>query len=103
MEIKRMVGELNPYTQKKIDRAERERPPAATSRAGSSGSSGSDRVSVSEEAKLRAAALAEANGAVDVRAEKVEELKARIQAGTYVPDNQKTARNLIRDDLDLLL
>ncbi len=100
MEIKNLVGELNPYTQKKIDRMERERPPAVTSR---SSSSASDKVSVSEEAKLRAAALATATSAPDVRTDKVEELRAKVQAGTYVPDNHKTAQNLVRDDMDLLL
>ena len=100
MEIKNLVGEINPYSQKKVERAERERPPAVTSR---TSSSGTDKVSVSEEAKLRAAALSAATSASDVRVDKVEELKAQVQAGTYVPDNRKTAMNLIRDDLDLLL
>ena len=97
MEIKNLVGEINPY-KKRVDESakpQQAKPQQATE--------SSDTVSVSAEARLRGAALAEASTAPDIRADKVRELKEKVRAGSYQPDIRKAAANLIRDDLHLLV
>ena len=101
MEIKNLVGELNPYSKKRVEQTERNRTEEAKS--AKTSTSTSDTVSLSDEAKLRGVAHTEAMKSDGVRAEKVAELKARVQAGTYEPDTRKAAQNLVRDDLDLLI
>lgn len=99
MEIKNLLGEVNPYTKKKIESARSER--SGTS--AKSGGETADKVVLSSEAKLRSTALQTATDAPDVRRRKVDELKAQVREGTYKPDIRKAAANLIRDDLDLLV
>lgn len=60
-----------------------------------------DRVSLSEEGRRKAALLAAASSADGVRADKVAEFKARIAAGTYAPSSQDIAAGIVRHDLDL--
>jgi negative regulator of flagellin synthesis FlgM len=62
---------------------------------------GSDSVRISDEARLLSVANAESRAAPDVRRERVEQLKAEVNGGTYVPDAKAVAGNLIRDDLEL--
>ena len=102
MVIKNIVGEQNPYTNKKIERREPADQKLAQETARDSGSA-ADRVVLSSEGRLRGAALKTANEAPDVRRKKVDELKRQIKDGTYQPDLKKAAANLIRDDLDLLV
>ena len=64
---------------------------------------GSDVVQLSGDGKLLATAMAAAKDSPDVRAAKVRELKEQVKNGTYKPDIQKAARNLIRDDLSQIL
>ena len=100
MEIKTLVGQMNPYAKKKVHGADK---PEQTTKTDTSSGGGSDKVMLSEEAKLRGAALQSASEAPDVRKERVRELKEKVQNGTYKPDLKKAAANLIRDDLDLLV
>ena len=102
MVIRNIVGDQNPYANKKIDRPESKDTRSAQESTKSSGES-ADRVVLSSEARLRGAALQTASDAPDVRREKVDELKRQVQDGTYKPDLKKAAANLIRDDLDLLV
>ncbi len=102
MEIKNLVGELNPYAKKRIDENVKPQQAAKSGGQGQSAES-SDTVNVSSEARLRGAALSEATQAPDVRTEKVRELKEKVKSGTYSPDIRKAAANLIRDDLHLLM
>lgn len=99
MDIKNVVGELNPYTKQKVQETKRTR--SSDTSAGTSGDSG-DSVQLSSEARLRGAALTEAGRSSDVRSERVQELKEQVRNGTYQPDIKKAAANLIRDDLSLL-
>ncbi len=68
----------------------------------SEASSKRDRVSVSAEARLRAAELATRND-TEVRREKVEEIKALIQSGAYTIDNTKIAKKIVEEDPEFFL
>ncbi|WP_272700648.1 flagellar biosynthesis anti-sigma factor FlgM [Desulfovibrio sp. Fe33] len=102
MVIRNIVGDQNPYANKKIDRPEAKEVRSARQDAKTSEET-ADRVVLSSEARLRGAALQTAKEAPDVRREKVDQLKRQVQDGTYMPDLKKAAANLIRDDLDLLV
>jgi negative regulator of flagellin synthesis FlgM len=62
------------------------------------GRSEGDRVSLSPAAMLHTAAHAEAGKAPDIRREKVEALKARVDSGDYAPDSRKIAEGLLKDE-----
>lgn len=102
MVIKNIVGEQNPYANKKIERPEPKDPQKAQEAAKTSGEA-ADRVVLSSEARLMGTAMQTAKEAPDVRREKVDELKRKVKDGSYKPDLKKAAANLIRDDLDLLV
>ncbi|MGE4423190.1 MAG: flagellar biosynthesis anti-sigma factor FlgM [Pseudodesulfovibrio sp.] len=102
MVIRNIVGDQNPYANKKIERPEAKEVRNSQESAKTSGEV-ADRVVLSSEARLRGAALQTAKEAPDVRREKVDELKRQVKDGTYQPDIKKAAANLIRDDLDLLV
>lgn len=102
MVIKNIVGEQNPYANKKVDNqrpVEQQKAQEAVKNSGQT----ADRVVLSSEARLRGAALQTANETPDVRREKVDRLKQQVKDGTYKPDLKKAAANLVRDDLDLLV
>ena len=104
MVIKNLVGEMNPYANKKVDTKRPATDTQAKAQASAKGAgAGADSVVLSSEARLRGAALQTANDAPDVRREKVDKLKQQVKDGTYKPDVRKAAANLVRDDLDLLL
>lgn len=102
MVIRNIVGDQNPYANKKIERPEAKDVRNAQESVKTSGEA-ADRVVLSSEARLRGAALQTAKEAPDVRRAKVDELKRKVKDGTYRPDIKKAAANLIRDDLDLLV
>ncbi|XXJ19282.1 flagellar biosynthesis anti-sigma factor FlgM [Desulfovibrio caledoniensis] len=102
MVIRNIVGDQNPYANKKIERPEAKDVRNAQESVKTSGEA-ADRVVLSSEARLRGAALQTAKEASDVRREKVDELKRKVKDGTYQPDIKKAAANLIRDDLDLFV
>jgi negative regulator of flagellin synthesis FlgM len=102
MVIRNIVGDQNPYANKKIERSETKEARNSQENVKSSGEA-ADRVVLSSEARLRGAALQTAKEAPDVRRQKVDELKRQVKDGTYRPDIKKAAANLIRDDLDLLV
>lgn len=103
MQIKNLVGQVNPYDKNKVQgsetRADVGKQAAKTSQ---EAGTNADKVQLSSEAKLRGAAYKEALEAPDVRRKKIDELKERVRNGTYKPDIKKAAVNLIRDDLDLI-
>jgi negative regulator of flagellin synthesis FlgM len=102
MVIRNIVGDQNPYANKKIERPGAKDVRSAQESTKTSGEA-ADRVVLSSEARLRGAALQTAKEAPDVRREKVDELKRKVKDGTYQPDIKKAAANLIRDDLDLFV
>jgi negative regulator of flagellin synthesis FlgM len=99
MEIKNLLEGRGAYKQGKIDRSGTE----AKSKAKDAESRGSDTVVLSEEARLRGQALQVANVDSGVRTDRVQELRARVKDGSYEPNMRKTAENLLRQDLDLLV
>ncbi|XPV75211.1 MAG: flagellar biosynthesis anti-sigma factor FlgM [Desulfovibrio sp.] len=60
------------------------------------------KINFSSEGILRGTALQVASTSPDIRTEKVAQLKEQVKNGTYRPDIKKAARNLLRDDLQLL-
>jgi len=100
MEIKKVLGELNPYSTQKMQESQRVQQDQAAKGTANAQQLG-DKVALSPEAKLLATAMSTANAAPDSRAEKVRELKEQIQAGTYKPDIRKAAANLIREEVSL--
>ncbi|OIQ51373.1 Anti-sigma-28 factor, FlgM [Pseudodesulfovibrio hydrargyri] len=102
MVIRNIVGDQNPYANKKIERPEAKEARSTQESVKTSGEA-ADRVVLSSEARLRGTALQTAKEAPDVRREKVDELKRKVKDGTYRPDLKKAAANLIRDDLDLFV
>ncbi len=68
---------------------------------GASAPATGDTLEVSSEAKLLAAARNEAMQADDVRAGRVAELKAQVEAGTYQIDNRKIAAKLLTEEAEL--
>lgn len=100
MEIKKLYGEVNPYSTQKLQetqRVQQDQPVQAAATAQQTG----DKVALSPEARLLATTMSAASQAPDVRADKVRDLKAQVQSGTYKPDIKKAAANLIRDEVSL--
>lgn len=62
-----------------------------------------DRVSFSEEGRLRTEAYKEAMNAPEVRKDKVAAIKAQIASGEYTIDTNKIAEGLLRDEVDLFV
>ncbi len=99
MIIKNLLQGTNPYDTKKIDKNRQ----AEAVGKGKSHTVETDKIHLSEEARLRSVAFSESNGADGVRKERVAELKARVANGSYQPDLYKTAENLVKQDLELLM
>lgn len=97
MQIKGLLTGLQSYEQSKINKAKaRDRgSPASTPT-----DSRSDKVTLSQDAKLYRAGLDQAMKADEVRTERVQELKERVQDGTYEPNSHKIAEKMIREDLE---
>ena len=57
-----------------------------------------DTVTVSQDALLLTEARRTAQNTPDVRAEKVEALRIKVSNGTYKPDSQLIAANLVREE-----
>lgn len=60
---------------------------------------GSASVEISEGAQLMRKAAEAAKSAPDIRHDKIADLKARIQAGTYEIDNDKLAEKILEEHL----
>lgn len=62
-----------------------------------------DSVTLSSNALLLSEATRTAQSTADVRQERVDALRIQIQNGTYQPDSQLIAQNLVREEADLFL
>ena len=62
---------------------------------------GTDRVSISEEGRVKALALQTAQEDSGVRPDKIAALKAQISAGTYAVNTKDIASKMIHQELDL--
>ena len=72
-----------------------------TQKAAATQEGANDRISISEEGRIKAAALKSAQDSDGVRADKVADLKARIEAGEYKPEGKDIAAGLVRQELDV--
>ncbi len=104
MDIKTILGINQAYGQGRIGRSESGET-AATSRAktaaGSETAPAADRVTLSGDAKLVSVAAATAREASDTRSDRVAELKAQVEAGTYQPDSKKIAEKMLTMESEL--
>lgn len=101
MEIKNYLNRLDPY-RAKLDKAETERKARKAQSEGGPESNG-DKISLSSEARLRTEAYSAASASSDFRADKVAEIKARVDAGEYEIDSRSIARGIIKEDLDTFM
>ncbi|UZP67011.1 flagellar biosynthesis anti-sigma factor FlgM [Desulfovibrio mangrovi] len=100
MEIKNYLKALDPY-QTKLDKAENAKVKGGKRGADNNAQASGDRVSLSNEAKLRTEAYTTALNTPDVRQEKVNAIKARVDAGEYVVDSRNVAEKLIKEEAEL--
>ncbi len=99
MEIKNTLTPLDPYTQTKLaGGVPANRAANRTAPGPAPGREGGDRVSLSPEARLRTEAFSSAMSAPEMRAEKVAELKARVQSGEYQVDSAAVAAKLLQEE-----
>lgn len=98
MQIKGLLTGLQTYEQSKINKM-KDKGDSGKARAGSSPDS--DKVTLSQGAKLYKTGLEQAMNADEVRTDRVEELRSRVQDGTYVPDSRRIAEKMIREDLEV--
>ena len=98
MEIKNTLNPLDPYNQNKLTRLDKASQQASRAVANAPARETGDRVSLSPEAKLRTEAYTSAMNAPDIRAEKVAEIKARVQSGDYAIDSKAIAAKLLAEE-----
>ena len=100
MEIKNTLNPLDPYNQSRLNNLGKAAQPAnrVAANAPASVRESGDRVSLSPEAKLRTEAYTSAMSAPEIRAEKVAEIKARVQSGEYAVDSKALAAKLLSEE-----
>lgn len=104
MEIKTVLGINSSYGQSRVGRGDSSETANGITRDGTStgaADTGADRVTLSDGARLLSVATRTAQDASDVRADKVAELKAQVEAGTYQPDSRKIAEKMLTMESDL--
>ena len=103
MDIKNILGINQAYGQSRIGRSSSGESSGVT-RGGTSeseGTSDTDRVTLSGDARLVSLAANEAKQAPDTRSDKVASLKAQVASGTYQPDSKKIAEKMLTMESDL--
>lgn len=89
------------YEQLRIrQQQELEREPK-TDKSVNASTSGTDNISVSEDARLLATALKTAQETPDTRAEEIARLKEQVESGTYSANGRTIAEKLVSEELDL--
>ena len=106
MDIKTIYGLKQSYGQDRLGRGETSSTSGTSSASSGSGTgatqtTSTDRVTLSGDARLVSQAAQQAQGASDVRADKVASLKAQVDAGTYQPDSKKIAEKLLTMESEL--
>ena len=97
MQIRPDGGQISPLSvyRKQTELAQQEKPREATAAPESRG----DRISLSDDARIMAEAKRTAQEAPDIRQDKVAELKAQVESGTYTVDSRKVAAAMLREDM----
>lgn len=101
MEIKNYLKNLDPYRTKLEQSELQAKRNAARKESDAASSPQGDRVSLSNEAKLRTEAYSAALAAPDVRQEKVDALKSKVESGEYQVDSRAVAEKLLKEEQDL--
>lgn len=87
------------YEARRLEQQEQQR--QESQKAAVAQESGTDRISISEEGRLKMNMLKAAQETDGVRADKVADVKARIEAGEYKPDSKDIAASLLKQELDI--
>jgi len=93
------ITPLSGYESRKLEQLEQQR--QETQKAATAHESGTDRISISEEGRLKANILKAAQEGDGTRPDKVADVKARIEAGEYKPNGKDIAAGLIKQELDV--
>ena len=98
MEIKSYLNDIDPYRAKvqQTESKKRELAQAAKQGAGST-----DKVSLSNEGRLRTEAFYAASNAPEIREAKVEAIREKMANGSYQIDSKKIAARLIAEEPEL--
>jgi negative regulator of flagellin synthesis FlgM len=87
------------YESKRLELLEQQRQEHQKAVANQEGSA--DRISISDEARLKMSMLKAAQEGSEVRPDKIADVKARIEAGEYAVDSRDIAAGLLRQELDI--
>lgn len=87
------------YETHKLEQLEQQR--QETQKAATTTETGTDRISISEEGRVKAGMLKTAQESDGVRADLVADIKARIESGEYSPDSRDIAQNMMKQELDV--
>ena len=87
------------YESQRLDQLEQQR--QEHQKAVVSQEASTDRISISEEGRLKMNMLKATQEDDGVRADKVADVKARIEAGEYNPDSKDIAASLLKQELDV--
>lgn len=98
MEIKNYLKELDPY-RVKLEKAELHN--RRGSKSAGSDSSSNDRVSLSNEGRLRTEAWQTAMSAPEVREAKIEAVRGQIADGSYVINTKNIAKRLLAEEPEI--
>lgn len=96
------INSINPLGSYEVNRLDQlEQHQQETQKATVQKEATNDRVSISEEGRLKASLFKTAQEGDDVRADKVAAAKAQIEAGEYKPEGKDIAASMIRHELDV--
>ncbi|MEA4857722.1 MAG: flagellar biosynthesis anti-sigma factor FlgM [Solidesulfovibrio sp.] len=103
MDIKTVLGINQGYGQSRVGRGDSGQTSSVSRARGSEaeGAAGSDKVTLSGDARLVSLAATTAKESPDTRSERVAELKAQVEAGTYQPDSKKIAEKMLTMESEL--
>ncbi len=99
MEIKGVIDQLNLYNHNKIQDDKREQKTGEAKE----GAAGEDKVELSPGAKMLSNIIKGAKESPDVREEKIAQIKAQIEEGSYSPNSEKIASKIWENEIDLYL
>ncbi len=88
---------MDPYKNASMENIERANRNNNNQKANATQKAPQDRVSLSDDAKLRTQAYSTAMNSPDVRSEKVSKLKNDVNNGSYTPNSMKTAKAMVDD------
>jgi negative regulator of flagellin synthesis FlgM len=99
MEIPGVIQALKNFEKSQAARSDSE----GAKDSGKSKSSTSDTVKFSSTAKLYSRTMREVRESPEARQQKIDQIKQLVESGQYKPDLKKTAENLIKQDLHLII